>query len=87
MTNAQEVHSRAGRCAALVCRRSVIEFTCIGRVGELPKVQASSVADAAINCLSGRRKMKWAAPKVVELPVGMEINMYACASRAQIKTN
>jgi coenzyme PQQ precursor peptide PqqA len=24
--------------------------------------------------------MKWNAPKVIELPVGMEINMYACAS-------
>ncbi|WFU14665.1 pyrroloquinoline quinone precursor peptide PqqA [Bradyrhizobium sp. CB3481] len=27
--------------------------------------------------------MKWNAPKIVELPVGMEINMYACASRAR----
>jgi len=49
-------------------------------------VQAGSVADAAIICLSWRRKMKWAAPRIVEVPVGMEINMYACASRAQVKT-
>jgi coenzyme PQQ precursor peptide PqqA len=25
--------------------------------------------------------MSWKAPKIVELPVGMEINMYACATR------
>jgi coenzyme PQQ precursor peptide PqqA len=26
--------------------------------------------------------MKWTAPKVVEVSVGMEINMYACATRS-----
>jgi len=25
--------------------------------------------------------MAWRAPKIVEVPVGMEINMYACAAR------
>jgi coenzyme PQQ precursor peptide PqqA len=25
--------------------------------------------------------MTWKAPKIVEVPVGMEINMYACAAR------
>ncbi|HWF64151.1 pyrroloquinoline quinone precursor peptide PqqA [Bradyrhizobium sp. OK095] len=25
--------------------------------------------------------MAWTAPKIVEVPVGMEINMYACAAR------
>jgi coenzyme PQQ precursor peptide PqqA len=25
--------------------------------------------------------MAWKAPKIVEVPVGMEINMYACAVR------
>jgi len=25
--------------------------------------------------------MNWKAPKIVEVPVGMEINMYACAAR------
>jgi coenzyme PQQ precursor peptide PqqA len=29
----------------------------------------------------GERKMAWKAPKIVEVPVGMEINMYACAAR------
>jgi len=27
------------------------------------------------------RQMAWKAPKIVEVPVGMEINMYACAAR------
>jgi len=25
--------------------------------------------------------MSWKTPKIVEVPVGMEINMYACATR------
>jgi coenzyme PQQ precursor peptide PqqA len=28
-----------------------------------------------------RAKMAWKTPKIVEVPVGMEINMYACAVR------
>jgi coenzyme PQQ precursor peptide PqqA len=28
-----------------------------------------------------RAAMAWKAPKIVEVPVGMEINMYACAAR------
>jgi coenzyme PQQ precursor peptide PqqA len=28
-----------------------------------------------------RTSMAWKAPKIVEVPVGMEINMYACAAR------
>ena len=31
--------------------------------------------------LPWRPKMAWKAPKIVEVPVGMEINMYACAAR------
>jgi len=30
---------------------------------------------------SRRAGMAWKAPKIVEVPVGMEINMYACAAR------
>jgi coenzyme PQQ precursor peptide PqqA len=26
-------------------------------------------------------RMTWKTPKIVEVPVGMEINMYACAAR------
>ena len=28
-----------------------------------------------------RKKMAWKTPKIVEVPVSMEINMYACATR------
>ncbi|WP_439400003.1 pyrroloquinoline quinone precursor peptide PqqA (plasmid) [Bradyrhizobium sp. PMVTL-01] len=31
--------------------------------------------------------MKWTTPKIVELPVGMEINMYACAGRSLSKAS
>jgi coenzyme PQQ precursor peptide PqqA len=31
--------------------------------------------------LQRRAKMAWKTPKIVEVPVGMEINMYACAAR------
>jgi coenzyme PQQ precursor peptide PqqA len=30
---------------------------------------------------SRRAKMAWKTPKIVEVSVGMEINMYACAAR------
>ena len=33
------------------------------------------------NTLLGRTLMSWKTPKIVEVPVGMEINMYACAAR------
>jgi coenzyme PQQ precursor peptide PqqA len=29
----------------------------------------------------GETSMAWKTPKIVEVPVGMEINMYACAAR------
>jgi coenzyme PQQ precursor peptide PqqA len=32
-------------------------------------------------CSSKESEMAWKAPKIVEVPVGMEINMYACAAR------
>jgi coenzyme PQQ precursor peptide PqqA len=31
--------------------------------------------------MKGRAQMAWKAPKIVEVPVGMEINMYMCATR------
>jgi coenzyme PQQ precursor peptide PqqA len=31
--------------------------------------------------IARRAKMAWKTPKIVEVPVGMEINMYACAAR------
>jgi coenzyme PQQ precursor peptide PqqA len=51
--------------------------------------QTCAVPDAALGFagrdialeLLGRPRMAWKAPKIVEVPVGMEINMYACAAR------
>jgi coenzyme PQQ precursor peptide PqqA len=37
-------------------------------------------ANDALNSMGGSN-MTWKAPKIVEVPVGMEINMYACAAR------
>jgi coenzyme PQQ precursor peptide PqqA len=31
--------------------------------------------------VSSEDEMAWKAPKIVEVPVGMEINMYVCATR------
>jgi coenzyme PQQ precursor peptide PqqA len=36
---------------------------------------------AAIVPLTWESLMAWKAPKIVEVQVGMEINMYACAAR------
>jgi coenzyme PQQ precursor peptide PqqA len=39
------------------------------------------VAEGGIRPVARRAKMAWKTPKIVEVPVGMEINMYACAAR------
>ncbi|WP_309162463.1 pyrroloquinoline quinone precursor peptide PqqA [Pelagibacterium sp. H642] len=40
------------------------------------------MASTAISPCSMRRKaMAWNKPKLTEIPVSMEINMYACAKR------
>jgi coenzyme PQQ precursor peptide PqqA len=36
---------------------------------------------AAFAPISWEDAMTWKTPKIVEVPVGMEINMYACAAR------
>jgi coenzyme PQQ precursor peptide PqqA len=33
------------------------------------------------SCTGRKPVMSWKTPKIVEVPVGMEINMYACAAR------
>jgi coenzyme PQQ precursor peptide PqqA len=38
-------------------------------------------ARAEIRPVCKESQMAWKAPKIVEVPVGMEINMYACAAR------
>jgi coenzyme PQQ precursor peptide PqqA len=34
-----------------------------------------------LTAVKRERHMAWKAPKIVEVAVGMEINMYACAAR------
>jgi coenzyme PQQ precursor peptide PqqA len=34
-----------------------------------------------IGAVDKENQMAWKTPKIVEVPVGMEINMYACAAR------
>jgi len=34
-----------------------------------------------LNVQTWENDMTWKTPKIVEVPVGMEINMYACAAR------
>ena len=38
-------------------------------------------SNGAASTDEGRPHMAWDAPKVREIPVGMEINMYACAKQ------
>jgi coenzyme PQQ precursor peptide PqqA len=65
---------------------------CIAAFFQLPPVEKIPLANFSfrITLLAGRSssgftlrraKMAWKAPKIVEVPVGMEINMYACAAR------
>jgi coenzyme PQQ precursor peptide PqqA len=37
--------------------------------------------DDRLSAQPGEMEMAWKTPKIVEVPVGMEINMYACAVR------
>ncbi len=37
--------------------------------------------DLQMTQMTWERRMTWKTPKIVEVPVGMEINMYACAAR------
>jgi len=41
----------------------------------------SSVGAVTCRSVQEEIKMAWKAPKIIEVPVGMEINMYACAAR------
>jgi coenzyme PQQ precursor peptide PqqA len=42
-------------------------------------VRSADVASSSFGKKPG--EIKWKVPKIVEVPVGMEINMYACAAR------
>ena len=56
----------------------MIDVPCLRYVRGQPSFDAGTnvVPDTAWETL-----MSWKTPKIVEVPVGMEINMYACAAR------
>ena len=70
-------------------KREVSGVRCVGMpstsyVPRLRYVRGQPSFDSGTNvvpALLGRTLMSWKTPKIVEVPVGMEINMYACAAR------
>jgi len=47
----------------------------------MPDVLLGSASARSSRQMSWEDGMSWKTPKIVEVPVGMEINMYACAAR------
>jgi coenzyme PQQ precursor peptide PqqA len=67
------------RQGAFIVRRSVTEFV-------MKQVTNYRAGTSVVVCSVWLQnvweiKMAWKAPKIVEVQVGMEINMYACAAR------
>ena len=48
---------------------------------DLPGEHPPLIVRARHPVINGEAKMAWKAPKIVEVSVGMEINMYMCANR------
>jgi coenzyme PQQ precursor peptide PqqA len=44
-------------------------------------IEISLSHEGEVRPVTRRAKMAWKTPKIVEVPVGMEINMYMCAAR------
>jgi coenzyme PQQ precursor peptide PqqA len=53
----------------------------IFRTCAMPGVVLGSASARSSRQISWENGMTWKAPKIVEVSVGMEINMYACAAR------
>ena len=53
----------------------------MGSIDCAPAPLSSSMTDTAIPPSLRRTTMAWNKPKLTEIPVSMEINMYACAKR------
>ena len=70
-------HEESRRSDVLV--RTSKQGTCVKCEAVLP-LRRRDNADDDQTYLGGPR-MTWKTPKIVEVPVGMEINMYACAAR------
>ena len=62
---------------ASLCRQLLMFRACAAFDVNLIVVPARTSCQ---HCL-GENLMSWKTPKIVEVPVGMEINMYACAAR------
>ena len=58
-----------------------MEFQAKDLTGELFDPQYLSMEGRSSSGNKREAPMAWKAPKIVEVPVGMEINMYACAAR------
>lgn len=44
-------------------------------------IPISLLSEGGVRPITWENKMAWNTPRIVEVPVGMEINMYACAAR------
>jgi coenzyme PQQ precursor peptide PqqA len=65
-----------------------VNFFCIATLNSWQKISlanfsfpTSLTGRAEFVPFTRRAKMDWKTPRIVEVPVGMEINMYACAAR------
>ena len=58
-----------------------MEFQAKDLTGELFDPQYLNLQGRNSSGIKGRAEMAWKAPKIVEVSVGMEINMYMCATR------
>ena len=69
----------AGKCV----RRSVFHTCAVfGAVlGSTPARSRAKLLASDFLQTTWETRMTWKTPKIVEVPVGMEINMYACAAR------
>ncbi len=65
------------RIAHLLVERSRRSYRCYQR--RRRRIDSTGISAGITN--REENEMAWKTPKIVELPVGMEINMYACAAR------
>jgi coenzyme PQQ precursor peptide PqqA len=72
-------------CAAIALPAAALQQDHRGRYNKISLAKffsrASLVAKGGSRPFARRAKMAWKTPKIVEVSVGMEINMYACAAR------
>jgi coenzyme PQQ precursor peptide PqqA len=61
--------------------RNVSGVLAILRTCAIPVLILGSTAARVQRRTGWENAMTWKTPKIVEVPVGMEINMYACAAR------